>query len=97
MEHLSLKLGKADEYDRAVHGDDKVPSLPQGSDIELITKDVVTHGGKAGAVLCWTTEIDGKVVRCQATTTVALLQMMLAGLNGRYEDGGKLRAHLAGG
>lgn len=95
MEHLTLRLGQADEYDQAVHGDDKIASLPQGSDIVLITKDEGTVNGKAIAVLCWITEIDGKVVRCQATTTVALLQTALAGLNGRYEEGWKLRDHLA--
>lgn len=94
MEHLTLTLGKADEYDRAVHGDDAIRSLPQGSDIEIITKDDGTVGRNGIAVLCWTTEIDGKVARCQATTTVALLQVALAGLNGRYEEGGKLREHL---
>lgn len=45
-------------------------------------------------MLSWTTEVDGKVVRCQGTTTVALLQVALAGLNGRYDEGGKLREHL---
>jgi hypothetical protein len=96
MEHVTLKLGQPDEYDRAVHGDDAIRSLPQGSAIELITKDNGTVGGNGIAVLCWTTEIDGKVVRCQATTTVGLLQVALAGLNGRYKEGGKLREHLRG-
>lgn len=94
MEHICLKLGKADEYDRAVHGDDKVPSLPQGTDMEITTKDVGTENGKAIAVLHWTTEVNGKVMRCQATTTVALLLMVAAGLSGRYDEGGKLREHL---
>jgi hypothetical protein len=96
MEHIALKLGKSDEYDRAVHGDDKVRSLPQGGDIEITTKDDGTVGGNAIAVIHWTTELDGKVMRCQGTTTVALLMMAAAGLSGRYDERGKLREHLRG-
>lgn len=96
MEHATILLGKSEEYDKHVHGEPGLPSLPQGSDIVLITKDFGTVNERALAVISFETEIDGKRYRCQATTTVAILQMMAASLNGRYEDGGKLRAHLAG-
>jgi hypothetical protein len=95
MEHATVLLGKPEEYDKHVHGEPGLPSLRQGSDITLITKDHGTDAGKAIAVVSFTTEIGGKPYRCQATTTVAILQMMLAALNGRYEDGGKLRADLS--
>ena len=94
MEHATIVLGNPQEYDKAVHGEPELPSLPQGSDITLVTKDFGTDAGKAIACLWWTTVVNGKPVRVQATTTVAILQMMLASLNGRYEDGGRLRPHL---
>lgn len=93
MEHVSIKLGQADEYDRAVHGDDKLPALLQASTVEFITKDVALTSGRAGIVITFEVDLGGKRYRAQATTTVRNMQMLAAALEGRYEDG-MLREHL---
>jgi hypothetical protein len=93
MEHISIKLGNDAEFDRAVHGDDKLRSLAQVSDLEFITKDDALTSGRAGIVVAFTVDIDGKQYRAQATTTVRNINMLAAALDGRYEDG-MLREHL---
>lgn len=96
MEHITITLGNDAEYDRAVHGDDKVPSLLEGGDLAFITKDRALTSGRAGIVITFTVEVDGKLRRAQAVTTVRNMHMLAAALEGRYDDG-MLREHLRGG
>lgn len=91
MEHVNIKLNNPAEFDQAVHG-----GLPEGGDITLITKDRATEGGAAAVVLAWTVQLPGGgVALAQAVTTVKCLKMALAALQGRYDDDGRLRPHLA--
>lgn len=89
MEHVSLKLGDDAAYDDAVHN-----SLPDFGDLTVITKDVATTNGAAGAVLTFHTNSCGHRVRVQTTTTVNCLRAMLKALEGRYDDHGMLLPHL---
>lgn len=95
MEHLQILLNKPREFDEAVHGKGEVPSIPEAGDLSIITKDLGTDEGRALAVITFTAEHEGKRVRCQAVTTVRVLEALLGAINGRYENG-KVRPHLAG-
>lgn len=90
MEHLDIVLNDQAKFDAAVHGDGQLPSLPEGGDLALITKDGVTSSGRALACLTFTVTLpDGSRARAQHVTTVRLLTMMLAALRGRYGDEGR--------
>lgn len=91
MEVLQVLLNQPDEFDRAVHGDDRVPALPEGGDLALITKDQATVNGAAGAVLTFTVELDGKLRRAQTVVTVKNLMLALRILEARYEGTGHVR------
>lgn len=94
MEAVSIVLGQDDAYDRAVHGDDKLPALREGGDLQFITKDHALVSGRAGICIAFSVEVDGKLRRAQATTTVRNMQMLAAALSGRYDENGMVRPHL---
>lgn len=94
MEHLQILLNKPHAYDEAIRGTAEVPAVPDAGDLTVITKDNGTDTGRAVAVLTFTAQHDGKPIRCQTVTTVRNLEMLLAAIQGRYEDG-KVRPHLA--
>lgn len=94
MEHVQILLGQDAEYDRAVHGDDKLPALKEAGDLQFITKDHALVSGRAGIVITFTVDVDGKPRRAQATTTVRNMQMLAAAITGRYDEDGRVRPHL---
>jgi len=92
VNHLPLSLGQDSEFDATVHGRDGVPTLRDGGDLRIITKDEGTEAGRALACLTFTVEVDGKPVRAQTVTTVRLLVTALHALMGRYGNDGKRQA-----
>lgn len=87
MEPLNIALNKPEEFDQVVHGTPDLPSLPQASTVQLITKDRATESGRAGVVITFLVAVDGKPMRAQATVSVRNLVAALTVLDARYEDG----------
>lgn len=90
-ERMDLILNEPGQFDRAVHGDDRVPALPSGSDLAIITKDGGMQSGRAVAVITFTVEVNGKLRRAQYTVSVRHLKALGAWLNGAYDDEGMRR------
>lgn len=88
MEALDVLLDKPELFDRAVHGDDKYPALPNGANLAIITKDNAMVSGAAAAVVTWTVEIEGKIRRVQYTISIRHLHALGAILRGAYDDSG---------
>lgn len=93
MEALTVLINQPEEYDRAVHGDDRVPSLPSGELLQIITKDRATVGGSDGiprgaAVLTFMCEADGKARRAQYSLPIRLLKQALRLIDAGYDDDG---------
>ena len=60
-------------------------TLPDGGDLQIITKDAGTVNGNPVAILTFTVELpDGTFRKAQTVTTVALLMGTLAILRGKY-------------
>lgn len=94
MQQVPIRLGASDEeFDLYLFGRDGVPTLKDGGDLTIVTKDdgtVDTHRGIA--CLFFTVELPGGgTARAQTVTTVRILKMALAALEGRYDDDGRLR------
>lgn len=89
----TIKINQPDEFDRAVHGDDRVPALPSGDVIEIITKDaaMATHPKRGAAVITWLVEVDGNIRRAQYTVPIRLLKSMLRAIDAGYDDDGMPR------
>lgn len=74
MESLSISIDKPEEFDAIVQNRSDVPVLAQASQIRIITKHGGTDTGKAIAMVTFEVEVDGKIVRAQAVTTMRLLR-----------------------
>lgn len=95
MDAVDIKLNDEAAFDEAVCGKD---SLPSGSDLQIITKDVATTGGNPGLVFTFTVRLpDGSLARAQATMTYGNFQTLAAALRGRYGPGGFLDLQRQGG
>lgn len=81
MEGIRVLLDAA-EYDRITHG-----GPPEAGDLVIAVKPKCTVGGKAGVVIGFTIELDGKKIPVQATTTAALLATVGRMLQGWKEGG----------
>lgn len=88
MEVLDLVLNSSELFDRAVRGDDKHPSVPNGANLAIITKDGAMVSGAAAAVITWSIEIGGKVRRVQYTVSVRRLHTLAAVLGVAYDEFG---------
>lgn len=91
MEHLPVNLNDTELFDNTVRGLDGVQTLRDAGDLQIITKDQGTEGGRAIACLTFSVEVDGKLVRAQTVTTVRLLATALSALRGRYDVDGKAK------
>lgn len=87
-ELCGVLINQPDEFDRAVHGDDRQRALPSGDDLRIITKDSAMESGRAGAVLTFTVESAGKLCRAQYTVPVRLLKQALRLIDAGYDDDG---------
>lgn len=91
MEEIRVMIDRPAEFDHALHGDDKVPALKDGGDLMVITKNKAMQSGRAGAILTFTVEVDGKLRRAQTVVPVRLFKTVLSILNAAYDDDGMPR------
>jgi len=87
-ESMHIILGNPKAYDEAVHC-----GTAQARSVTIITKDHAMQSGAGGAVISFIAEIDGKMVKVQATVTMKLMLGALMGLSGRYNLEGELLPH----
>lgn len=87
-EHLSVRINQPDEFDRAVHGDDSVRSLPSSDDLTIVTKDGGMESGRAVACITFTCQHEGRLYRAQYTVPVRLLKTALRAIDAGYDDDG---------
>lgn len=86
---ITIALNQAQQFDEAVHGKD-VRALPDGGDLQIITKDGATEQGRALACLTFTVQLpDGSLARAQTVTSVRNLVGAFHALLGRYGHEGK--------
>lgn len=83
---MIVKLARDDAFNQAIH-----EGLPEGGDVELITKDAGTQNGRAVACITFTVEVNGEHKRAQTVTSVRNLLTALTLLQGRYDEDGKPR------
>lgn len=93
MEHLTVKFdddtGK--DYDTLLRGLDGVRTLPENGDLAICTKHGAMESGRAGAIITFTVDVDGKLCRAQAVTPVRQLIAALKLLQAKYTDDGMPR------
>lgn len=92
-EHLTITLddGIGRDFDAAVHSRDGTRVLAEGGDAKIITKNDATVNGRAGAVITFTVDVDGKICRAQTVVTVRNLKFALKILDAAYDEEGRLR------
>lgn len=89
METVRVILDNFDgAFDKTVHGLEGVPTLQQASPMRIITKNNGTDGGRAIACVTFDVEIEGRVVRVQAVTTMRLLRGACQILMAKYTADG---------
>jgi hypothetical protein len=93
MEQLTVKFdddtGK--DFDTLLHGLDGVRTFPEGGDLVICTKHGALESGRAGAIITFTVEVDGKFCRAQSVTPVRQLILALKLLQSKYTDDGMPR------
>lgn len=87
-EHCTVLINNHEEFDHAVHGDDRLRSLPSGDDLRIITKDGGMQSGRAVACITFTVEVDGQLRRAQYSVPVRQLMFALRLLEAGYIDDG---------
>jgi hypothetical protein len=93
MEVIHLSLDDPAAFDGAVHGHKcGKRTLPQASEISIITKHKGTDAGAAIAVITFEVELGGILAHVQATTTVKLLRGAAQILMANYDADGKPRS-----
>ena len=88
MEHVKLELN-GEKFDKAIHGGlDGLRVLPECGDLQAFVKPNATVGGKPMVVFTFTVVLpDGTRARAQATTTLAIFDLMRQGVQG-WENAG---------
>jgi len=85
---LSLHFNAPEMFDAIIQGTAPHPTLPEGGDLTLITKHDGAISGRAIAMWTFTVEVDGKMRRAQAVTSIKLLKGALRMLDAKYNDEG---------
>ena len=82
LEHVKVNLADTELFDELVHN-----SLPEGGDLQIVTKDAATVGGKPCVCISFTVQLpDGSLGRAQCVTTLRNMMNALAVLRGRYGE-----------
>lgn len=90
MEVITVQLNKPEEFERLRIGTDGAKVLPEGCDLQFVTKDGATDEGAAAVIIAFSVQLpDGRIARAQAVTTVKLLLQTARILRARYGDDGK--------
>jgi hypothetical protein len=85
---LHLYFDSPELFDAIIQGTAPHETLPEAGDLTLITKHNGALSGRAIAMLTFKVEVDGKVRRAQAVTSIKLLKTMLMAIDRLYDDDG---------
>ena len=79
MESIDLKIANSERFDEILE-ESRRDGLPECADLEIVTKELATTGGRSAVVLTWTVEDAGSLCRVQCVTTVNALATALGPL-----------------
>jgi len=85
---LTLHFDAPEMFDAIIQGTAPHATLPEGGDLTLITKHDGAISSRAIAMWTFTVEMDGKMRRAQAVTSIKLLKSALRMLDAKYNDDG---------
>lgn len=83
MEKLEVKLNNIDRFDEVIRN-----SLPDGGDLEIITKDAGMKSGRGIVMFTFTVNVDGKLCRAQTVTTMRSFRAIASAIASTYDDDG---------
>lgn len=84
MNVLNVQLNGIERFDEVIGN-----SLPEGGDLEIITKDVGTKSGRACVMFTFTVELpDGSLARAQTVTSMRMFRAIANAIVSTYDDEG---------
>lgn len=83
MEHLQVKLNDIERVDEVIKN-----SLPDGGDLEIITKDDGMVSGRGIVMFTFSVDIGGEIRRVQTVTTMRLFRSIANAIVSTYDDEG---------
>lgn len=83
MEQVQVKLNNIERFDEIIKD-----SLPDGGDLEIITRDAGTESGRGIVMFTFSVEIDGKLRRAQTVTTMRNFRAIAFAITSTYDDDG---------
>ncbi len=83
MEKLSIKLNNIERFDEIIKG-----SLPDGGDLEIVTKDAGMVSGRGIVMLTFTVDVDGEMKRAQTVTSMRNFRAIASAICSTYDDDG---------
>lgn len=90
MEVLSIGINDAAEWDRII-AESRANDLPDDGALKIITKDGAMQSGRAGVMLTFGVQVNGKIVRVQTVQPLRSLLAAFTGIASQYtEDGYRL-------
>jgi hypothetical protein len=84
MEQLKVKLNDVGRFDDVIKN-----SLPDGGDMEIITKDAGMESGRGIVMITFTVALrDGTLARAQSVTTMRNFRAIANAIASTYDDDG---------
>lgn len=84
MEHLQTKLNDVERFDEVIRN-----SLPDGGDMEIVTKDAGMESGRGIVMVTFTVRCpDGSLRRAQSVTTMRNFRAIAYAIFSTYDDDG---------
>jgi len=83
MEKLEIKLNNIGRFDEVIQN-----SLPDGGDLEIITKDAGMQSGRGIVMFTFTVDVGGKACRAQTVTTMRNFRAIAMAIASTYDDDG---------
>lgn len=84
MEQLNVQLNGVERFDEVIGS-----SLPEGGDLEIITKDAGMKSGNGCVMFTFTVELpDGSRARAQSVTTMRMFRAIANAIVSSYDDEG---------
>ena len=80
MESIAINLNDAEKFDSILKD-----SLPEGGDLQIITKNGATVGGQPAVMFAFSVQLpDGSLKKAQIVTTLRLVTTILRALEQKY-------------
>lgn len=83
MEKLTVQLNNIERFDEVIKN-----SLPDGGDLEVITKDAGMVSGRGIVMFTFSVDVGGEVKRVQTVTTMRNFRAIANAIVSTYDDEG---------